>query len=295
MDRHGRRWRRETKVIAHARGLAKMAAAAVVCLAATVSPAAAQEPGYSLALTGPSSASVGQPAVYTASGAKPASDFFSSWLDVFAIPVSVLATCPADYMNALQIADATYAQGGETVVRALEIERGTASFSKPVVHTPRLAGQFLLCGYVDDGLHGTLAIASVALTVQSGTAPTTGGGSTPVEVSVVQSFRVSSRGTRFDVLRLESVDAGASVVAKCRRLGRRCRGTARKTLRLGAGSGTVDLSPFTDVTFKPRTVITIKVTLPGAVGAAKIIKIRRGKPPRTISRCVAASGAVVRC
>jgi hypothetical protein len=273
-----------------------IAVTAGVMLAAIVPPATAQEPGYTLTLTGPSSASVGQPAVYTASGVKPASDFFSSWLDVFAIPISVLPTCPTDYMNAMQIADATYAQGGDTVVRALEIERAATSFSKPVVHTPRLAGQFLLCGYVNDGLHGTLAIASLTLSVQSGAAPPpTGDTTTRVQVSVVQSFQVRARGTRFKVLRLESVDAGASVIAKCRHVGRKCRGSARRTLRLGAGSGTVNLTPFTNVTFRPRTVITIKVTMPGAVGAAKIIKVRSGKAPRTISRCVATSGSVVRC
>jgi len=268
---------------------------AAVMLAAIAPSAAAQEPGYTLTLTGPSSASVGQPAVYTASGIKPASDFFSSWLDVFAIPVSVLATCPTDYMNAVQIADATYAQGGDTVVRAVEIDRAETSFSKPVVHTPRIAGQYLLCGYVDDGLHGTLAIATLALSVQGGASPPPAGGAPRVEVSVVQSFKARARGTRFKVLRLERVDAGASVVAKCRHAGRRCRGSARRTVRLGAGSGTVDLTSFTGVTLRPRTVITIKVTLPGAVGAAKLIKVRRGKAPRIISRCVSTSGAVVRC
>ena len=112
---------------------------------------------------------------------------------------------------------------------------------------------------------------------------------------MLQSFKVRARGTRFSVLRLESVDAGASVVAKCRRNGRRCPGSARRTLRRGAGTGTVDLAPFTGLTLKPRTVITIKVTAPGTVGAAKLIKVRRGKAPRTTSRCVTAGGDVVSC
>ena len=140
-------------------------AAAIACIGATAATATAQEPGYSLALTGPASRPSASPVVLTASGAKPASEFFSSWIDVFAIPVSVLPTCPADHMNALQIADATYAQGGDTVARALEVESAETSFSKPVVYTPRLAGQFLLCGYLNDGLHYDYATASLALNV----------------------------------------------------------------------------------------------------------------------------------
>ena len=273
-------------------------AAAIVCFGVSAASAAAQEPGYSLALSGPTSATVSQPVVFTASGAKPASEFFSSWLDVFAIPVSVLSTCPADYFNALQIASETYAQGGDTVVRALEIGRAETSFSNPLVHTPRVAGQFLVCGYLNDGLHYEYATASLALNVAGagGGSPPPGGGTAPrIEVSVTQSFKVRARGTRFDVLRLESVDAGASVIAKCRRNGRKCPGRARKTLRLGAGSGTVDLTPFTGLTLRPGTVLTIKVTAPDAVGAARIIKVRRDKAPRTISRCVTAGGTVVRC
>jgi hypothetical protein len=272
-------------------------AAAIAGCGVSAASAAAQEPGYSLTLSGPSSAAVGQPVAFTASGAKPVSEFFSSWIDVFAIPVSVLSTCPADHMNALQIADATFAQGGDTVVRALEVGRAETSFSKPVVHTPRLAGQVLLCGYLNDGLHYEYATASLALNVagDGGGPPGTGGGTSRIEVSLIESFKVRTRGTRFDVLRLEGVDAGASVVAKCRRKGRKCPGSARKTLRLDAGSGTVSLSPFTGLTLKPRTVLTIKVTAPGAVGAARIVKVRRGKAPRTISRCVTAGGQVVRC
>jgi hypothetical protein len=271
-------------------------AAAIACFGVSAPSVAAQEPGYSLTLSGPSSAAVGQPVAFTASGAKPASEFFSSWIDVFAIPVSVLSTCPADHMNALQIADTTYAQGGDTVVRALELDRAETTFAKPVVHTPRLAGQILLCGYLNDGLHYEYATASLALNVATDSGESPAPSDAPrIELSVIQSFNVRARGTRFSVLRLEGVDAGASVIAKCRRNGRKCAGSARKTLRLGAGSGTVDLTPFTGLLFKPRTVLTIKVTAPGAIGAARIIKVRRGKAPRTISRCVTAGGQVVRC
>ena len=281
----------------HKHPVATAAAAAIAWVGATAT-ATAQEPGYSLAVTGPSSATVGQPSVFTASGAKPASEFFSSWLDVFAIPVSVLPACPADHMNALQIADATYAQGGDTAARALEIGRAETSYSKPIVYTPRLAGQFLLCGYLNDGLHYDYATASVAVNVGAGAGgspPPTGTTTPRIDVSLLQSFKVRARGTRFSVLRLESVDQGASVVAKCRRNGLRCPGSARRTLRLGAGDGTVDLAPFTGLTLRPGTVITIKVTAAGMVGAAKIITVRRGKAPRTASRCVATDGTVVSC
>ena len=74
------------------------------------------EPGYTLNMSGPATVTPGQATIFQAAGANPPSDFFSSWLDVSAIPTSVLATCPDDYLNASQIADSASAQGGERVV-----------------------------------------------------------------------------------------------------------------------------------------------------------------------------------
>ena len=95
--------------------------------AATVSLVAALAVGapaafagtYTLDLAVPSSGTVGQPLVIQATGSNPADDFFSSWLDVAAIPTSVLSACPAGYLNASQVASSTSSQGGENIATAL--------------------------------------------------------------------------------------------------------------------------------------------------------------------------------
>jgi hypothetical protein len=152
-------------------------------LGVTASPALAGT--YTLNLSGPSSAAVGQPLVIQAAGANPADDFFSSWLDVAAIPTSVLSSCPAGYLNASQIASSTSSQGGENVATALREDVDSAGiFSMPLAYTPGTPGRFLICGYTNDGATATLATASMLLDVQGAGAtapapPSSGKGQPP--------------------------------------------------------------------------------------------------------------------
>jgi hypothetical protein len=156
----------------------------LIALGAAASPALA-DPGYTLNLSAPSSAVVGQPIVIQASGSNPPTDFFSSWLDVSAIPTSVLSACPAGYLNAFQVASSTGAQGGEQVARAVREDVDPAgNFSIPSVYTPAVAGRFLICGYTNDGASATLATSSLVLSVSgassgSGSVPSPGQGPTP--------------------------------------------------------------------------------------------------------------------
>jgi hypothetical protein len=125
--------------------------------------------GYTLNLSGPPSATVGQPVIIQATGSNPADDFFSSWLDVSAIPASVVSTCPAGYFNAMQLAETT---GGEQISTALrEDVDGAGNFSLPLGFTPSKAGRFLICGYTNDGATSTRATSSMLMDVEGGGGP----------------------------------------------------------------------------------------------------------------------------
>jgi hypothetical protein len=143
------------------------ALAALFVLGVTASPALAQT--YTLTLSGPTTATVGKSAIMQASGSNPPEDFFSSWLDVSAIPTSVLATCPDDYLAASQVARSASSDGGDVVVTAQrENVDAAGNFSLPFGYTPTKAGRFLLCGYTNDGATYTLARASMTVDVSGG-------------------------------------------------------------------------------------------------------------------------------
>ena len=128
--------------------------------------------GYTLTVSGPATVTPGQTPIFHAAGANPPTDFFSSWLDVSAIPTSVLATCPDDYLTASQIAESAYAQGGErVVVGQRETVDTNGNFSIPFGYSPRIAGSYLLCAYSNDGATYTLAKSSLNVIVDAGGPP----------------------------------------------------------------------------------------------------------------------------
>ena len=147
------------------------------------------DPGYTLTVSGPATVTPGQTPIFHAAGANPPTDFFSSWLDVSAIPTSVLATCPDDYLTASQIAESAYAQGGErVVVGQRETVDANGNFSIPFGYSPRIAGSYLLCAYSNDGATYTLAKSSLNVSVDTQSTTVT----KPVNVSaprVVRSAR----------------------------------------------------------------------------------------------------------
>ena len=146
------------------------AAGVLVAFAAGATPALGAT--YTLNLSAPPTAVVGQPMIILATGANPADDFFSSWLDVDAIPTSVLSTCPSGYLNASQVAGSTFAQGGENLATALREDVDSAgSFSMPIGYTPRTPGRFLICGYTNDGATATLTAAALTVDVQAAATP----------------------------------------------------------------------------------------------------------------------------
>ena len=266
--------------------ISKLAAAAALCLAAMAGPAWAQTEGHALDLTGPATATVGQPIVFQATGSYPSTDFFSSWLDIHAIPASVVSSCPVPYLNASQLSGATSAQGGDTVAIAQRANGDAAGrYSQPFAFTPRVAGQLLICAYANDGATWTHAMDQQLLTVRSADDGASGDPAptavTPIAVAVSQSYRATRTSTRFSALTVSGVPSGAKVVATCRYKGRTCTGKARRTFTRRNASGTVSLKSFTKVALKPGSVIRIQIDGPGAAAAVKRITIRRNKAPRT--------------
>jgi hypothetical protein len=137
--------------------------------AAVVAAPAAMAGTYTLNLSAPPTPAVGQTTIIQATGSNPPDDFFSSWLDVAAIPASVLSACPAGYLNASQIASSTSSQGGENVATALREDVDSAgNFAMPLAWTPSVPGRFLICGYTNDGATATLATSFLTMTVAGG-------------------------------------------------------------------------------------------------------------------------------
>ena len=143
--------------------------AVVIGLAAAASPAAAQT-GHALSLTGPATAVTGQPSVLRATGSVPADVFLQRYVNVYAIPTSVVSACPSAFVNAMQLSYASSAQGGDTV--AVVVPAPTGEFSLPIAYTPSVPGQFLLCAYLHEGVE-TMAASTlvVAVGAPGGTTP----------------------------------------------------------------------------------------------------------------------------
>ena len=151
------------------------AAAALIAVGVTAAPSLASS-GFTLELTPPPSAVVGQPVVMHANGTIPVEDLeFPYWFSLDAIPTSVTTTCPPDSFEGMQLANGT---GGAVIVYTQrEATDGNGNFSIPVGITPSAPGTVLLCGYTDDGSTNTLAVAPLLLKIDAaGKAPSSGGG-----------------------------------------------------------------------------------------------------------------------
>jgi hypothetical protein len=140
--------------------------ATAVALATATGPAWAAD-GFSLKLSGPSAAVVGQPVVLTAAGANPTpTDYpYPTYLDVELFRPSVVSTCPSTQSAAAGLAPGT---GGAIVAWDVQMNiDASGAFSIPFGFTPAVPGPLLLCGYTA-GLAGE-TLASDSLTVSVGT------------------------------------------------------------------------------------------------------------------------------
>ena len=91
------------------------------------------------------------PRLVQATGVNPAETILPRYLNVYALPASVVGRCPATFQSALQITDASRAQGADTVALAVpETTDAAGAFAMPVANAPAAAGAFILCGYTHD-------------------------------------------------------------------------------------------------------------------------------------------------
>ena len=103
---------------------------------------------------------------------------------------------------------------------------------------------------------------------------------------------VRERGTRIKVI-VVRVPSGSRVTIRCR--GRGCPRSAKRTggARIAR---TLHVRRFAHRILRPRAVLTISITKPGTIGKYTRLRIRRGRPPSRIDRCLLPGGSrPVRC
>jgi hypothetical protein len=97
-----------------------------------------------------------------------------SWIQAGAIPTSVMAACPADQASGIGVATSA---GGDLLEIAMPPNLDTTgAFANVIGWTPRYAGEWLICGYQNDGAGATLARDQISVHV---TAPSGGPGGGP--------------------------------------------------------------------------------------------------------------------
>src|SRR5947199_10734886 len=104
-------------------------AAGLIAAVVAAAPAGANAPGYSLALSGAPTGTVGTPYQITGSGIDP-NDGYADYLEIDSFPASFTTTCPSDYLTASQEAPAA----GGTHVAFDERENYESSGSFPNPH-----------------------------------------------------------------------------------------------------------------------------------------------------------------
>lgn len=135
-----------------------LAASGIVALGAAASPALAAT--YTMNLSAPASATVGQPVVIEASGVKPPPDqfWYLSWIVVVAIPKSVVSDCPLGAQDGYGVAAGA---GGKIVEIALRPHEDVAgNYYNTTAFTTWAPGPFLICGYMDNEEGQTLVRAT---------------------------------------------------------------------------------------------------------------------------------------
>jgi hypothetical protein len=154
------------------------AGAGALAFGAVASPASAAT--FTLNMSAPVTAIVGQPFVIQASGTDP-TDQGALYLEIDSIATSVATSCPSGYLNAAQLATST---GGDLVAfDQRENLDAAGGFSMPLGYTPKAAGQWLFCGYTDDGATDTLATSSAPVNIQAAGGSPPASGSPPAAIA----------------------------------------------------------------------------------------------------------------
>ena len=147
--------------------IAVVSVAAVVLLAVGAWGSPALGATYTLNLSGPTTAVVGQPVVWKVTGtaAPPAEYWDITWIGVYWIPASVVSECPADGYSAAQLAGRT---GGAILAIAMRPNTDAAgNFENQVGATPAGPGTALICAYTTNEVGATKSRAVLTLTVRA--------------------------------------------------------------------------------------------------------------------------------
>jgi hypothetical protein len=155
------------------RSLTRVALMAVLSGAATLASgivaSSAHADTFTLSMSSASSGTVGSAVVITATG-NDSPDAGALYLEIDAIPTTLSSSCPGGYSNAGELASST-SQGALVSFDEREDYDASGNFSNVNAWLPNSAGQYLLCGYTDDGALDTLAIASKVVNVTTAPVP----------------------------------------------------------------------------------------------------------------------------
>jgi hypothetical protein len=107
----------------------------------------------------------------------------------------------------------------------------------------------------------------------------------PPAVKVSFNFQRSRTSTTFTELSLKGVPKRSKVTARCLppRRGAAC---PAKALNKRRARGTIKLKSFVGKRFTPGTVIDIRVTKRGSIGAVKLVTIHANANPSIATRCL---------
>ena len=104
-------------------------------------------------------------------------------------------------------------------------------------------------------------------------------------VTLSSGFKPIGKTTTLNLLVVRDVPRGSTVTATCKRKnGKRCKGIKRFVKRNARGD--VKLKRFLRKPLRPGTVIEVRVTKPGFIGAVKRLKTRLRKRPTITTRCL---------
>jgi hypothetical protein len=98
-------------------------------------------------------------------------------------------------------------------------------------------------------------------------------------------YRAGKKSTTLTSLVVQGVPTGSTITVSCTPPGKHARCPA-KAFRKAKAHGTIKLSSFLHKAFKRGTVIEVRVTRAGAIGAVKRLIIRSTNGPSTTTRCL---------
>jgi hypothetical protein len=133
-----------------------------------------------------------------------------------------------------------------------------------------------------DGVLGTTPPPPVVVAPPVVVSPNT----KPEQILVTLAFFSSAgkKTTKFTTLQVKNVPFGATVNVTCK--GKGCpSGLKRKGFTKKNAFGTVSLAKFIKKPLRAGNVITVVVSKPGAIGAVKVMTVRKRKKPLIATRC----------